>query len=259
MSLLVFQTFCALIRRDIAVFLPTWKDRFINAIIWCVLTVLVFEHIMPTIGLKGHGVFVAIGTAASWGFFEVMENVAKFVADLEGDRSLSYYLTLPMPQWAVFTRLALSNAIQAILISILFLPISKLLLWNQFSFAKTSFFKLGIILIIIHVFYGFFSLFLSARMQTVATMGNVWMRIVYPLWWLGCFQFSWQTLHKLSPRVAYIDLLNPLVYALEGIRSSILGQEGFIPFWYCVGALVVLTIFVGVLGTKQLMRRLDCL
>lgn len=259
MSLAVLQTFFALVKRDIAVFLPTWKDRFVNAIIWCVLTLLVFEHIMPTVGLKGFGVFMAVGTAASWGFFEVTENIARFVSDLEGDRSISYYLTLPMPQWAVFTRLAITNAIQAISISIMFLPISKILLWNQFSFAKMSLIKFSIIFLIIHLFYGFFSLFLAVRVQTLEKMGDVWMRIVYPLWWLGCFQFSWSTLHQLSPRIAYINLFNPLVYIMEGIRSSILGQEGFMPFWYCVGALLFFTGLIGFVGTKQLMRRLDCL
>lgn len=255
----VFQTFCALVQRDIAVYLPSWKDRAINAIIWGGLCMGVFEYIMPNMGLAGHGTFIAVSTAASWGFFEVTENVAIFIGDLEGDRSISYYLTLPLPQSMVFLRLAVSNAIQAFFIAIFFLPFAKLILWNSFTFENFSFLKFIIIFPLVHLFYGSFSLFLAMRMESLAKIGNVWTRIVYPLWFLGCFQFSWTTLHEVAPKIAYINLLNPLVYAMEGVRGAIIGEAGFLPFWNCVAMLIFFTIFTLWIGIRGLKKRLDCI
>lgn len=257
--LAMFATFFALVQRDMAVFWPSWKGRFVNGVIWGALVVAIFEYIMPSSGLKNHGFFIAAGSIASWGFFEVMENVAKFVGDLEGQRSITYYLTLPLPQWLVFGRLAVTNALQAMSISILFLPIFKILLGSAFSFTHFSLPKFIIIVLLVHLFFGVFSLYLSAQMESLDKMSNVWMRIVFPLWWLGCYQFSWQTLYTFSPRIAQLNLLNPLVYVMEGMRAAIMGQEGFLPFWYCVGALICFSGILGWIGLNHLKRRLDCL
>ncbi len=254
------QTFWALVQRDMAVFWPTWTDRFINAIIWSSLLLVVFEYVMPSMGLQGLGAFMACGAIATWGFFEVTENIAKFIADLEGPRSISYYLTLPIPQWMVFARLAVTNALQAMFISILFLPLFKLLLLrgalplNNFSFGKFI-----AIFIMIHLFYGFFSLYIAARMKSLNEIGNVWLRVVYPLWWMGCFQFSWKALQAVSPRMAQINLLNPIVYGMEGMRSAILGPEAYLNFWVCCGMLILFTAIAGFVGIKKLKARLDCL
>lgn len=255
----VFKTFTALVHRDFVVSLPTIKDRIINGFIWATLCISVFEYIMPTIGLEGHGIFVAIGIASSWGFFEVTENISKFIADLEGNRSISYYLTLPLPQSLVFLRLACSNALQAFMVAILIIPLIKVMLWNSFIISNISFLKFIIIFPLIHFFYGCFSLLLAMHIKSFDSLGNVWLRIVYPLWWVGCYQFSWKTLYGVAPNIAYINLLNPMVYVMEGSRSTLLGSENFLPFWQCVGMLLLFiaaSLFVGIRGLK---KRLDCL
>ncbi len=257
---LALQTFFALIERDIAVFIPTIKDRLINALIWCVLSLVVYEYIMPHVGLVDYSVFMTVGTAATVGFFEVTGNgVSRFMADLEGERSITYYLTLPLPQWAVFARIALSNGLQALFIALTFLPLSKVLLGSKFSLAAFSWGKFFLMFILAHIFYGFFSLFLAAYVESLAKMDNVWMRIVYPMWWLGGYQFSWYALLKANIYIAYLDLLNPLIWILEGVRVSVLGQEGSLPYWQCVVVLTGYTILMGYLGIRALIKRLDCL
>lgn len=253
------QSFGALIQRDMVVFLPTWKDRFINGLIWGILSIVIFEYVVPRMGMGPMGTFMAAGVTASWGFFEVTENSTRFIADLEGERSISYYLTLPFAQWGVFARIGITNALQAMSISALFLPLSKIVLQDAFSFAHFSFFKFIVIFLLIHLFYGFFSLYLTAQIKSLSTINNVWMRIVFPLWWIGCYQFSWQALYSISPGLALMNLVNPLVYAMEGMRAAVMGQEGFLNFWWCVGALVVWTFIAGCIGTRKLRHRLDCL
>lgn len=255
----VLNTFMALIERDLAVFWSTFFDRCINALIWGSLTVVVFEFIMPGVGLANYGAFTAASGIASWGFFEVTENIARFVSDLEGDRSITYYLTLPLPQWAVFVRLAISNALQAMLIAIFFLPLFKLILRDSLPFADFSTGKFIIMFLLGNLFFGFFSLFLASRINRLDEMGNVWLRIVFPMWFLGCFQFSWEVLAKMSPKMAIINLLNPMVYVMEGMRAAVLGQSGSLPFWNCCGAIIIATVIIGFFSTMKLRKKLDCL
>lgn len=249
-----------LVRRDMHVFWPTFFDRFINGTIWIVLTVVVFQYVFPQMGMsQDYAVFMACANTMSWGFFEVMGNVAELVGDVTGPKTIEYDLTLPLPQWLVFTRIAISNALQAMAIALFILPISKLVLWKQFSFAQFSFFKFGVIFILGNLFYGFFSLWLSSLTKDMRHINNIWMRVVFPLWWVGGYQFSWGVMNKMAPTFSKFCLLNPLVYSFEGVRGAVLGQAGFINFWYCVAALILASVITGYIGTRKMMTRLDCL
>ena len=83
------------------------------------------------------------------------------------------------------------------------------------------------------------------------------MRFVYPLWFLGGFQYSWQVLYDFSPLFAYVSLLNPVLYVMEGTRAAILGQEGSLNFWLCILMLIFFTLLCGWHALKQLKRQLD--
>ena len=91
----------------------------------------------------------------------------------------------------------------------------------------------------------------------MARLENAFMRIVYPLWFLGGFQFSWKVLHDCSPTLATLNLLNPYVYSMESMRAAALGQHDYLPFWYCIGALVLFTIMFASWGIIRLKKRLD--
>lgn len=257
--LLSLKTCSRLIWRDTVVFMPSFFNRFINACVWVVLTLVVFEYLLPDLGMaKGYGPFMACASAINWGFFEVMENVYRLLADLQGERSISYDLTLPLPQWMVFFRIALANALQAMVVSVFILPLSIVVLWGSFPLHEISFIKLGAIFIIANLFYGFFSLWITSMTANVEALSNIWMRLIFPLWWLGCYQFNWQTLYNMSPTIAKIMLLNPIVHTTEGIRAAVLGQQGYLPFWGSFFALVGFTFVISFVGIKRMLKRLDC-
>ncbi len=256
---LSIRTCARLVWRDMAVFWPTFTNRFINACIWVLVSLAVFQYIGFADATIALGSFMACGNAVSWGFFEVMENVARLISDEQGDRSITYALTLPLPQWMVFFRIALSNALQAIAIGIFILPLAKLLLWNYFDLTNADFGKALFIFVLAHLFYGFFSLCLASMVKSLEAIGDIWMRVVFPLWFLGGYQFTWATLYTKSAVLAYLDLLNPLLYCTEGIRAALLGQEGYLNFWICCAMLIGFTTILGVVGTRRMMHRFDCL
>jgi len=259
MNFLSVRTCMRLIWRDMAVFLPGFANRLFNGALWAGITTIVFQYIGFGDASVYLGVFMACANAVSWGFFEVMENVARLISDLQGERSITYALTLPLPQWMVFFRIAISNALQAMMIGVFILPLSKLLLWNAFSLEQLSVCKFALIFTLAHLFYGFFSLWLASMVENLEAIGDIWMRVVFPLWFLGGYQFTWGTFAQKSPFLAHINLINPLVYCMEGVRAAVMGQEGYLPFWWCCAGLVFFTVLVGTVGTIKMKRRLDCL
>ena len=87
---------------------------------------------------------------------------------------------------------------------------------------------------------------------------GMWMRVMFPMWMLGCFQFTWQLLYSKSPVLAYILLLNPFVYTMEGMRASVMGQAGSLPLPVCFTATLGFTLLLGYIAVRRIMKRLDC-
>lgn len=260
-KLTYWQTLKQLLVRSYFVYRHEFLDKILNGIIWAGLTIIVFAYIMPTIGLQSFGPFILASTAVSWGFFTTINNIVAFVSDITNDSSrLKYELTLPVPQWLIFFKYALENAYQSFIISALILPCGSLLIWNQFNTEYLCFIKFYFILTVSCFFFGNFSLFMSSITKDIYTgVENIWLRIIFPMWFLGGFQFSWKTLYSISPTLAYINLLNPLTYALEGARAAALDPSLSLPYWPCVTGLILASVIFGYVGIAKLKKRLDCL
>lgn len=247
-----------LLKMDLVIFKRTIKDKVINLFIWVFINVFVFGYLLPSFGLiESYSSFMIAGLAAAAGLFEVYPSVLKLVHDFEGDNITSYYATLPMPTYLVFIRQFIFYSFNAAAVSLLVLPVCKLVFWHKFDVSQFSFIKFGIIYILTNLFYGAFTLWLVSRTSNAEKIGNVWIRYVFPLWFLGGFQFSWYVLHKVVPMAAYINLLNPIVYVNEGSRAAIVGQEGYLSVWLCCGMLIIFIILGLTYSIKTLKKRLD--
>lgn len=249
-----------LISRDFLVFRPVWFRGLPNVVSWTLLTGFVFQYLLPRMGMPGnYGVFMACGAIISYMQFEIFGKIASMIVDMNGARTIEYDLTLPIPQWLIFVRFGISNTLQIMSLAILVIPLSKLILWNHFDLLSVSWIKFSVMFVLSSLFYGFYALLLASSIRNMKTMINVWMRVVFPLWYGGGFTFAWMTVKNVNPSFAYVLLLNPLVYAFEGLRGAVLGQAGFINFWYCVAGLMLAIVITGYFGTKKMMARLDCL
>lgn len=255
------QTFWQLMVRSWVIYRPLLKDKTINSIIWTIINVVVVAFIMPTVGLHNFGPFILITTAASNSFFTANNSIPGFINEIVGDTSnLKYQLTLPIQPWLTFTTYALESAYQGFISSFMVVPIGLVLLWNEYQFQYFCFFKFHFMLILVCLFSGFFALWMSHFVHDMFhELENLWGRIIFPLWFLGGFQFSWKGLYSITPVLAYINLLNPLTYALEGCRASTLDPALSLPYWNCVFALMGFTILFGYWGIINLKRRMDCL
>jgi ABC-type polysaccharide/polyol phosphate export permease len=144
------------------------------------------------------------------------------------------------------------------LVSVSVLICSKLTMWQVFDLTNLSLFKYAIIFVISHIFIGFFALLIAAYTPNMSYFENVWSRVIFPMWFLGGYQFNWFTLYKQLPVLAYLNLLNPLTYILEGNRVAFLGQAGYLNFWVCCLMLIFFLFMAAYFGVRKFMIRLDC-
>ncbi|MBV8661408.1 MAG: ABC transporter permease [Candidatus Dependentiae bacterium] len=253
------NVFFKLLKRDLTVFFNNSLDNYINTLCWVLLSLLVYQFIMPKMGMTIGGDFLLVSCIISKTFFGIMDNVTNIVADLDDNKAISYDMTLPISHTMLFIKIALSNAIYTLLLSILILPAGKLFLWNYLYFPHFNIVKFCLIMIVSSLFAGFFSLYLIGITKSIMQIEDIWNSIIHPLFCLGGFNFTFKVMLAISPFVAYINLLNPVMYMFEGMRGATLDPVISIPFWICIMMLLLYSLPMGYIGIYLLKKRLDAI
>lgn len=248
-----------LLRRDLLRFKRDFWGKLIDTSSLLLTNLIVFGYFMPQLGLSSnYGSFMLISAIASFGFFDMVGKVGNLISDIDGERTISYTLTLPIPSWLAFLHIGIYWAINSALITVLLFPLGKLILFDQFDLSKISLLKLVPIYISINLFYGFFGLWLTSMLKNISDVGILWVRVINPLIMFGAYFYSWYAVYGFSHAIGYLNLLNPVVYAMEGMHAAALGQEGFLSFWISLPLLWVFTIACAWHAIRRLQTRLDC-
>lgn len=251
--------FIQLLKRDWYIFKQQYTHRVKMALHWVLLTIFVTKIFMPSMGLQHYGPLILINSVISYGFFVAMHNATNLVDDIINKQLIVYELTLPIRPIYIFYKFVVSTMVQALIISLSIMPFGLIVLFDLHPFKDFSLLKLSIIFVCSTFFYGCFGLIFSSFITNLQKVENVWARIVFPLWYLGCFQFSWKTLYSISPHLAYLDLLNPLTYIMEGARSATIDSAGSLPFFMCCTMIVLYAMLAAYFGIYWMKKRLDCL
>ncbi|MGE0207262.1 MAG: ABC transporter permease [Candidatus Babeliales bacterium] len=252
------NTLWYLLLTDFKIFKRTIHDKIIDLAIWVATMVWVTAYLMPAFGLQlSYGAFMAASLFASAGLFEQFSSAISLVSDFEGNQTISYYLTLPIPSWLVFVRNMIFFSCNTAMLSFFVLPLSKLIAWHHIDLSGIQPLKLVLIFIFFNMFYAAFTVWLASMVSSMEKIGSIWMRFIYPLWFLGGFQYSLQVLYNYWPLLAYCTLLNPMIYVMEATRMAVLNQISLLNFWACLGMIFLFTIALGMHSIKRLKRRLD--
>lgn len=252
------SVFGQLLRSDILVFKPFYKDRLIDFFIYVSISVVVMGHLLTKLGLRADfGLFTAATSVAVAGMFEIFPRAMVLVADITGNKVISYDITLPLPAWMAIARIGFSDAIRSFSLSIFTLPFGLPFVWSQFNSAAFSPVWFVAFIVINALFFSYFGMFLASQVSNINNLESMWVRVIFPLWTLGAFQFTWQTLHDVSPAWAYVALLNPFIYPMEGVRAAVMGQAGSLPMWVCFVATCGFTLLCAVISIRSVLKRLD--
>lgn len=248
----------ALVITDLKIFRRVVIDKFINVVIWTSCVLIINAYLLPRFGIeKAFGIFSFAGMVAAVGILELSSSVTGMITDFELGFVIHYYATLPIPVWMMLARRIFSEAITHSFFAIAVLPVGKILLWNDFSISRVNWLLFPVIMLVGGLFYGAFSIFIASMVKKQERKSNVWFRFLFPIWFLGGFAFSWYVLKETSQIFSWIILINPMIYLTEAYRAVIIGPQGFIPFWFCISALIFFTAIFGYLGIIRVKKYLD--
>jgi len=257
-NLFYVHVFGQLLAAEFVVWRYLIRDTLINLLIWTAVRVFIMGHLMAPYGLKtDYGLFHLASLVASAGLFDVYFQVILLVKNIETDHQIFYQLTLPVPSWVIILKTLTVYTLNSIFLTVCTIPLVKLIMWHSFDLTKIAILPTVAMILVSGIFYSTYILWLAAIVQRLSKIGWVWERFNFPMWLLGGFHFSWAALYALYPVLAYICLLNPFIFIMEGMRGAMLGQDGYINVWYCVLALCAFSSAFVWHAVRRLKRLLD--
>ena len=250
--------FCKLVATNFYIARQEMVGKTINLYVWVFCSLVIMGYVMQSFGLAtDYGCFQLATVIGTIGIFEVYGNSVRTIMDFEGDRHIGYNLTLPTRPFIILLSMVCSYALMGIVLSIAVLPFGKLILFNSFSIVDISWLRFIVLLVLSNVFYGIFTIAVTAHVGQMSKMENIWSRFIFPMWFLGGFQFSWASIYKLSAPLAYVLLCNPIMFIMEGTRAALLGAQDCLPWGLCCLALCGFTIAGWFYAYYKMKRLLD--
>jgi ABC-2 type transport system permease protein len=255
---MIRSLFWQLMRKDLRQFRRVYPEKFFDTCFLLFTNATVFGYFMPMLGVSSsYGPFIVVGAIASFGLFDIISHVGELIFDIEGDRTITFKLAMPVPASVVFAQLAIRWGLNSILLTTPLFLIGKLILWKTFDLTQINLWKLLIIFPTVSLFFGTFSLWLAGIIKKMINLSTLFLRFINPMFMFGGYFFTWQDSFALSPIIGYAILLDPMIYVMEGMRGACIGQEGYLPFWACFFALWGFIFVMGTHAISSLKKRLD--
>ena len=159
----VLKIFGWLVWRDLRVLKEDFLNNLIDAMVMPATFIIIGGYILPYLGMPAdYGAFMIVSSLVMMCYSTTnWRDGIELVSDIQGDRSVSYELTLPIPSWLIFVKYSVAYALDAFFLNILTLPLGKLILGDRFSLAHLHIPKFILIYLLMNLFFGAFTVFLS--------------------------------------------------------------------------------------------------
>lgn len=252
------KVFWQMLKSEFIVINKNVINEIIDVLIWVSFSAFVFSYIFPQLGMsKDFGALVLVGAIVSLNLFDIWGTATNIHSDIEGNRTLTYFFTLPIPSWTYFLQKAFAQTYKVSIMSLFIIPTGKIILQDRLDLSNFSFLKYFLMFVTINICFGLFAIFMVSIVANLKRINSVWVRVLFPLWFLGGAEFPWVKTVEVSKKLAYTLLANPILYGMEGIRAAALGQQQYLNYWICLGVLWIFGITFGAFGIKKMLKRLD--
>ena len=174
------------------------------------------------------------------------------IAEFQWTREIEDRLLAPIDISWVAIEKVLAGLIQAMIAGVIVLPLGELILRPGLEFnISPALFLLMVILVATFSAAGGLALGCSMDQQHIGLMFSM---VLTPMIFFGCTYYPWSALDKF-PILQKIVLINPLAYASEGLRASVVPQFPHIPTGFILLALVFFDGLLLILGLRQFQKK----
>jgi ABC-2 type transport system permease protein len=250
------KTFLAMLARDAQVARRNLVPLLLQTFLQPLMFVFIFGRVMVGSGfmppayksllLPGIMALSMIGT----GIWAV---AMPLIAEFQFTREIEDRLLAPMEiSWLAVEKVVFGT-IQALLAGLMVIPCAWLLLRPgvNLSVHRPLLFALMAVLVALFSAVGGLALGCSIDQQHIGLMFSL---VVAPMIFFGCTYYPWSALQNF-PIVQKLVLINPLVYASEGLRATLVPQFPHLPMVAALGGLVFFDTLLLSFGLLQFHKK----
>jgi len=237
------------IRREIGSFLVRTT---MQPILFCV----VFGYLLPLMGVIGKNftTLMVPGLIALSLTLSAVQSVSlPMITDFGYTKEIEDRLLAPIPIRLVAIEKIVNGIVQGFIAAAFVLPTARLIIGPipGLSFAHIPLFIL--ILLLGGAAFSSLGLLLGTALpaQQIGLMFSI---IFAPMMMFGCIYYPWRGLDRV-PFLKYAVLINPLVYASEGMRAAITPSVPHMPVAVIIVALIVMTAVLLWAGLRTFMKK----
>jgi ABC-2 type transport system permease protein len=251
-----WTTFFALLARDAHVARRNLIALLMQTMLQPLLFVFVFGKIMTTSGMMPasyKGMLVPGIMAMSMVMTGIQAVAMPLIGEFQFTREIEDRLLAPMKiEWLAVEKI-LAGVLQALAAGAVVVLAAWLLLGGSvsLSFDQPALFVAVLILVALFSAAGGLAMGCSVGQTQIGLMFSM---VLAPMIFFGCVYYPWSVLSSF-PLLQKLVLLNPLVYASEGLRGTLVPQYPHMSTAIVIGALLVVDLLLIAFGLRQFFRK----
>lgn len=250
------RVFAALLARDVRVARRELVAFLLRTTLQPIMFVTVFGYLLPKMGFMARGYTAALlpgVLAVSLAMAAVQAVALPMVVDFAATKEIEDRLLAPIPTWLVAVEKMASGVLQGLVSALFVLPLARLIMGPIPGLTLAHAGEVAVVAVLAAAAFSAMGLVLGTAVQP-QHVGMMFSLIVAPMIFFGCTYYPWRGLDAV-PVVKYAVLINPLVYASEGLRAALTPGVPHMPLWVVLVMLVLLTAGFGGLGLRAFDRR----
>jgi len=247
-----WKTFFAMLARDAHVARRNAIQLLMQTFLQPLLFVFVFGKVMVDSGFMPaayKSVILPGIIAISMTFTGVWAVAMPLIAEFQWTREIEDRLLAPISVGWIAIEKIIAGMLQALVAGLVVIPLAWLVLRPgvQISIGSPLSFAIVIVLVAGFSACGGLALGCSISQQHIGLMFSM---VMTPMIFFGCTYYPWSALHTF-PTLQKAVLINPLVYASEGMRATLAPQIVHLPITVVILALLFFDILLLVVGLRQ--------
>jgi ABC-2 type transport system permease protein len=250
-----WKTFFAMLARDAHVARRNAIQLMLQTFLQPLLFVFIFGRVMVGSGYmpQAYKSLLLPGIIAiSMTFTGIWAVAMPLIAEFQWTREIEDRLLAPIDMTWIAIEKVLAGMLQAIVAGLVVIPLAWLVL-RPIDISVSSPLNFTAIILLVAAFSACGGLALGCSMNQ-QHIGLMFSLVMTPMIFFGCTYYPWSALTKF-PILQKAVLINPLVYASEGLRATLVPKFPHLSTIAVLAALVLFDLLLLVVGLRQFEKK----
>jgi ABC-2 type transport system permease protein len=251
-----WKTFFAMLSRDGHVARRNLLPTLLQNLLQPLLLTFVFGRVLTSSGMMSNSyknILLPGIMALSMTLSGVWAVAMPLISEFQFTKEIEDRLLAPMETSWLAVEKVVGGMIQALISGLVVIPAAWITLGSGVNLSQWHPAQFAAMCLLMALFSASGGLLMGVSVGQTQ-IGLMFSMVLTPMMMFGCAYYPWSALNAF-PVLKYAVLINPLVYASEGMRGSLVPLVPHMPAVVTIGALLLIDIAVLTLGIRKFNRK----